>query len=177
MSATQSEGIEQAIEQVVVEADRVTVTLDRTLYPLDAVYGAAYVFIDRCYVLLDAPAPERLQVELRGRSPLSESELRALAGEFGNELLTQVWRQQTVQNNRLVIETITAKALSGALGTSSLDGFQERFDADAFDDPLGIAVPWEEKYGQPEAGSVTDQSTAEGPQRSQDPESEPPSTR
>ena len=173
MSATQSEGI----EQVVVEADRVIITLDRSLYPLDAVYGAAYLFIDRCYVLLDAPTPERLQIELRGRSPLSESELRALAGEFGNELLTQVWRRQTVQNNRLVIEAITARALSGALGASSFDGFEERFDADAFDDPLGIAVPWEEKYGQPEAESVTGQASAEGPQHSADSETEPSSTR
>jgi His-Xaa-Ser system protein HxsD len=130
--------------QVVVSGDRVTVTLDRSLYPLDAVYGAAYVFIDRCYVLLDAPAPERVTVELRGRETLEAAALEQLAGEFGNELLTQTFRHQVAQNNRIILEAVTTRAMAGALGPVPAE---PPIESDAFDDPLGIAVPWEEKYG------------------------------
>jgi His-Xaa-Ser system protein HxsD len=137
----------EGIEQVTVGGGRIAITVDRSLYPLDAIYGASYIFIDRCYVLLDAPDSNRVKVELRGREPMEEDALGRLAGEFGNELLSQVWRQQTARTNRLVIEAVTAKAMSGALGAPDLPDLQEGFDADAFDDPLGIAVPWEEKYG------------------------------
>ena len=34
----------------------VTLTLTREAYPKAALYGAAYVFIDRCFVLLDVAA-------------------------------------------------------------------------------------------------------------------------
>jgi His-Xaa-Ser system protein HxsD len=133
--------------QVVVSADRVAVTIDRSLYSLEAIYGAAYVFIDRCYVLLDAPEPGRVQVELRGREPLDAEALGRLAGEFGNELLTQAFRQQVAQNNRMILEAVTAKAMAGALGRLEEPAGEPPIEADAFDDPLGIAVPWEEKYG------------------------------
>ena len=39
-----------------MDGDRVRLTVDRELHPLDAIYGAAYVFIDRCYVHGDATA-------------------------------------------------------------------------------------------------------------------------
>ena len=45
----------------------VSLTVDESLYPLDAVYGAAFAFLDRCYVVLDRPEPARLRVTLTGR--------------------------------------------------------------------------------------------------------------
>ena len=147
-------------EQIAVDTERgrVVARFERTLYPLDAVYGAAYVFIDRCYVLLDAPDERYLTVELRGREALTAEDLEALAGEFANELLTQTWRHKITERNRLIIETATVQALAGAAGPpplESLDGGDDLddlpeddlLDDDVFDDPLGIAVPWEEKYG------------------------------
>ena len=38
----------------------VAIELDESLYPKDAIYGAAYVFIDRCYVHLDRVADKRV---------------------------------------------------------------------------------------------------------------------
>ncbi len=159
-------------EQVVVDSGRVTVLLDRALYPLDVIYGASYVFVDRCYVLLDAPDSEHVRVELRARQALDADGLRGLAGEFGNELLNQAWRSQVTQNNRSVIEAVTAKAMAGALGPPDLDdAAAEEFEADAFDDPLGIAVPWEEKYGKQAQGAAetaTEEEDQEGPGQDND---------
>ena len=87
----------------------VRVEFDEELYPRDAIYGAAYVFIDRCYVHLDRVADKRIQVSLKAKKPGIDSP--ALAGEFQNELLGQAWRQKIVEDNRQLVETITARAL------------------------------------------------------------------
>jgi His-Xaa-Ser system protein HxsD len=130
------------------ENNRVEITVDRSLYPLDALYGAAYIFIDRCFVLLDSPDETTLRVWLSGRETLDADALRTLAGEFGNELLAQTWRRRVVEQNRPVIEAVSARAFSGALPPSPVEALDDLdLSGDAFDDPLGIAVPWEEKYG------------------------------
>ena len=167
---------EQAtLDQVTVDSENnsVSVRFERSLYPLDSIYGAAYVHIDNCYVYLDVAGEDHLKVELRGRQPLEPAALEALAGEFANELLTQAWRHEISERNRLTIETVTLQALAGAAGQppidpmagladlpldgegadggfddlDDLDDLPEDLEDDVFDDPLGIAVPWEEKYG------------------------------
>ena len=46
------------------------------------------------------------------------------------------------------MESITARALAGAAGPPGLDELlaADIGDATAFEDPLGIAMSWEEKY-------------------------------
>lgn len=127
----------------------VALTVDASLYPLGAVYGAAYVFLDRCYVLLDKPDAGHVRVTLswkKGEPP--EGALVALAGEFANELLSCAWRAKIAEESRAVIESTTARALSGAMGAPTLDDLEKfEFGDEAFEDPLGIAMSWEEKYG------------------------------
>jgi His-Xaa-Ser system protein HxsD len=124
----------------------VRVEFDEGLYPRDAIYGAAYVFIDRCYVHLDRVADKRIQVSLKAKKPGADSQ--AMAGEFQNELLSQAWRQKIVEDNKQFVETITARALGGAAGPPGLDELlaMDIGEETAFEDPLGIAMSWEEKY-------------------------------
>src|SRR5262245_18757564 len=94
----------------------VTVTVDAGIYPLQAVYGAAYIFIDRCYVLLDRVDGGRFRVTLSPKKPgADEAALRAVLGEFANELLSCAWRHQITQENRAIIEAVTTSALAGAM--------------------------------------------------------------
>ena len=171
------------LEQFSVGLDRssVCVRFERTLYPLDSIYGAAYVFIDRCYVLLDVPDEHHISVELRGRESLDAPALAALGGEFANELLTQTWRHKITERNRLTIETATVQALAGAAGPPRVDDLDDLDDLrgddlsdlpeedlgdDVFDDPLGIATPWEEKYGEaaePETEAAAANASGDGP--------------
>jgi His-Xaa-Ser system protein HxsD len=127
-------------------ADGIVLELDEALYPKDAIYGAAYIFIGRCWVLLDRPAPGRISVRLKPKSP--DVALDSLAGEFENELLGQAWRRLLVEENRKLVETVTTRALGGAAGPPGLDELLDMGSDEqaAFDDPLGIAVSWEEKY-------------------------------
>lgn len=125
----------------------VQIEFDESFYPKDAIYGAAYVFIDRCYVHLDRAADNRVRVTLRAKSG-SVADGQALAGELQNELLAQAWRLSIAAENRQLIESITARALGGAAGPPGLDELlaMDIDEATAFDDPLGIAMSWEEKY-------------------------------
>lgn len=125
----------------------ISIELDEGLYPRDAVYGASYIFIDRCYVHLDRPSTGRISVRLKPKAGVDVA-LDQLAGEFENELLGQAWRRLITDENRKLIEQVSTLALTGSAGAPGLD---ELLDADigdetAFEDPLGIAMSWEEKY-------------------------------
>ena len=148
-------------------ADGLTVELDEALYPKDAVYGAAYVFIDRCYVHLDRPREGRISVRLRPKPGAARS-LDELAGEFENELLGQAWRRLIADENRHLIETVTTQALGAAAGPPGLDDLLSTSidEETAFEDPLGIAMSWEEKYKKkppPAAGGGTGEPSGGGP--------------
>ena len=142
-------------EQVELDekAGRVTLSVDATLYPLAALYGAAYVFIDRCYVLLDKLPGNRFQVVLAGKSgPAERSTLEVYAGEFLNELLSCAWREQITSQNRAAIEAVTTQAIAGAMGAPSIDDLATfDFSNESFEDPLGIAMSWEDKYKKKDA--------------------------
>jgi His-Xaa-Ser system protein HxsD len=147
------------IETLDSTASTLTLSLDIGLYPRDVMYAAAYVFLDRAYVLLDRDGP-RFLVHLRGKEALDEASLRAMAGEFENELLAQALRHRVVKANQRIIDGITALAIGGATGGSEPSGdsmagepplidMQDPTEDGFLDDPNGIAVPWEAKKGAP----------------------------
>lgn len=131
----------------------VTFAVDPSLYPMDAVYGAAYVFIDRCYVFLDKDAQGRIVVALTPKAAAAdEATLKKWAGEFSNELLSCAWRHQIAAQNRQVLEQVTSLALGGAMGPPSLDDLANfDFSSQPLEDPLGIAMSWEDKYKKKDA--------------------------
>lgn len=135
----------------------VQLQLDAGLYPLQAIYGAAYIFIDRCYVFLERPQPDQVRVVLTAKGGQADAgALRALVGEFANELLGCAWRHQITLDNRVLLETVTMQAIAGAMGQPSLDDLASfDFSDQGFDDPLGIALSWEEKHGKKAPAAAT----------------------
>lgn len=147
-------GFPPEVVSVDLDARSVTLLLDAALYPLGALHAASYVFLDRCFLLLDAPDSAHLQVTLTWkRVSEDEAALERLVGEFCNELLSCAWRARIADDSRAVIEIVTARALAGALGAPSLDDLEAfDFGDEPLDDPLGIALSWEDKYGKKKAG-------------------------
>src|ERR1700676_5308021 len=122
------QGYPEALASVDDAARSVELRVDASVYPLDALYAASYVFIDRCYVFLDRPDEGHYRVHLswkKGEAP--GGALRALGGEFMNELLSCAWRAKIAHESRTIIETATTSALAGAMGPPSLDDL-EKFD-------------------------------------------------
>jgi His-Xaa-Ser system protein HxsD len=147
---TDLQGIPTGLASLDLGAASASIRVDGAAYPLDALYGAAYVFIDRCYVLLDRPDGAdggwRVTLAWKKGEPTAD-QLRALAGEFANELLSCAWRSQIARESRAMIESVTAQALGGAMGPPSLDDLEKYdFSEETFEDPLGIAMSWEDKH-------------------------------
>lgn len=129
----------------------VELSFEESLYPRDAIFGAAYTLLDRCFVHLDRDG-SKLVVRLRPKPGVAIA-ADLLAGEFEAEALAQAWRREIITENQALLEGVAARAFGGAAGAPGLDDLlgEDLGDlGDAFDDPLGIAVSWEEKYGKKE---------------------------
>jgi His-Xaa-Ser system protein HxsD len=123
---------------------RVSFVIDEDLYPRDAVYGAAYLFVDRAWVFLERPGDRLVRVNLRAKDPeAGEEALTALAGEFGNELLNQVLRVRVGASTARIREYYFAKAFFTEPDRSGIDALLAELDAEELEeDPLEIEVPW-----------------------------------
>lgn len=123
------------------------ITLDSRIYPVEAVLNAAYIFIDRAYIFLDSKLRNKITVFIKGKKRISQRQLDCLAGEFMNELLHSALRCAVSKNNKKIREYIVGRALSSALPFSGFGPDAASAKLDYQEDPLGIAVPWEDKYG------------------------------
>jgi hypothetical protein len=139
-------GIEHSPERVQVELGEADV-------PLDAIYGAACSFTDRCFVRLDrvrgeaAAAGKSVRVTLRAKPGVAfDAENLALALE--NEIVGQALRERSVLDG----EDFTAALTAAAFGApeSAPDPLA---DLAHFDDPLGIAESWDKQHAASEATS------------------------
>ena len=139
------------IETLDTTTATLTLSLDVGLYPRDVLYAAAYVFLDRAYVLLDRQ-DSRFVVRFRSKRPLEAATFQAMAGEFENELLAQALRHQVFDANQRIIEDVVAVAIAGAVagveppgGGDAEPELVELGDMeDGFlSDPQGIARPFE----------------------------------
>lgn len=156
-----------AIPDTFVSVDRadgaVTFTVDESIYPLDAIYGATFTFLDRCFVFLGRGEPGQVSITLSAKKlPAEDEQLRGWVGELASELLACAWRGRILEQNRATIEAVTMQAVGGAMGPPSLDELEDfDFSEEPFDDPLGIAMSWEEKYGKKEKKDAGAEGSAE----------------
>jgi His-Xaa-Ser system protein HxsD len=115
--------------------------VDLGAYSLEAVYGACYIFLDRYYISLERPAENTIRVKAQPKVGVEPN--IAIEGEFKNELLNQVLREKIAARNARLREYIIGRALYGAETQAEIPGATQSY----LDDPMGIAVPWEDKYG------------------------------
>jgi len=159
------------VENIQVDAanNRVSVAVNPAVYPLDVIYGAGFVYVDRAFVMLDRLDPAHLLVTLTARRPCDEQALRDLGGAFANELLTQALRETIARKTQKIRELVINRALYSTLDSGGGGGdmdFEEEDDLEFLDDPLGIAVTWEEKF---EGEGDAAKGTAEKPAAEGDP--------
>ncbi len=132
------------MNEVKIKNNTIKFFLNLQDYPLEAIYGTAYVFLDKAYLFLDSRLAKKIEVSLKGKKKLTKKQLEDFKGEFLNELLNYTLRINLAKHNRKIREYIVGQALFSALGEEEL----AKEDKIGYkNDPLGIAVPWEEKYG------------------------------
>ena len=127
--------------------NQIVFTLKAQNYPLEAIYSTASVFIDRCYVYLDGDPKNEISVSLKGKEELNKKQLESLQGEFLNELLNYLLRVEIARRNKKIRESIVAAALASGLESGLFGAASDAQPGNSWlEDPLGIAVPWEEKH-------------------------------
>jgi His-Xaa-Ser system protein HxsD len=134
-----------------VAARSLAMRVDAKAYPVEAIYGAAYLFLDRCWVLLDRPDAGHVRVTLAWKGDPAEGALQGAVDEFAEELVSCAWRAGLAKETRALIEGATSKAHSGVMrgdvgaGPSLDDLASFDFGAKPLEDPLALAQSWEEK--------------------------------
>ena len=135
---------------VEIKENQVDISVNPKLYPLEAVYSAAYVFMDRAYIVLDGDPEEKIIVRI---TPKPGASPENIGSEFNNELLNYAEYLTRARETKNLRETLLQRAIitndPGAVEQAAgkeID-FEDSAEDDSFDDPEGIAIPWEEKYG------------------------------
>ena len=79
------------------------------IYPLDIVYSAAYVMIDRAFVILDGDPEKEIKVEIRKKMP--QHDINELVMSFNEELLNYAAYSVQSEKNKVIRETLLQRIL------------------------------------------------------------------
>ncbi|MDD5628826.1 MAG: His-Xaa-Ser system protein HxsD [Elusimicrobia bacterium] len=170
-------------------AQGLKLTVDSSIYPLEAIQAAAYTFSDRVFIRIARNGGKK-EVSLSLKTKAKGTDLAAISDEFHNELLHETLRHKVSQANKKIREFIVTKALVSAqvpsapppppqevseaecpecaaeAAAAKSAAAQPAAPVDAElekeiekllseieksgpggEDPLGVAVPWEKKFG------------------------------
>lgn len=152
----------------------ITIDVPTSIYPLEAVQAAAYVFTGRAYVRIEDSGERTVRVRLTVKGSSGRDDAEKLDGEFRNELLHHTLRHRVSAANQKIREYVVTRAL---LSSQPAEERRNAVDAQAGpqaetapdpkadeallkeiqkllaevdqnpekEDPLDISVPWEEK--------------------------------
>lgn len=117
-------------------------SINPKIYPLDLIYSASYILMDKAYIFLDGDPEEEIIVELR-RKDENNQELKKLVYDFNNELLNYAVYKQQSEKNKPIREAILQKILL----TNDPNYITPQINQPAqpdMEDPEGILKLWEE---------------------------------
>lgn len=89
--------------------ESVLISVNPGLYGLDAIYAAAYKFIDQYYVLIDGDPRDEVIVSIRPKK--GEIDFHKVAREFNNELISYMDYFLQVAKTSEIRNLIVKKAL------------------------------------------------------------------
>ena len=127
--------------------------------PVSILRRTTFSFVRDYYVFLRRPDVDHFEVTLTPKGdPGNESVASQLAERFAAEVKDQILRDRLLRETSAVRQLVVGQALFAPEAES--DPFAQDFDFldddnDFLDDPLGIAVPWEEKFAEGETGAET----------------------
>ena len=118
-------------------------SINPRIYPLDIIYSASYILMDKAYIFLDGDPEEEILVEIRKKEEIEE-DLKQVVYAFNNELLNYaVYRKQS-ERNKKIRETILQKILLANDPNYFNAIASQSQPEDEFDDPEGILKLWDE---------------------------------
>ena len=129
-----------------IEEPAVIVTVNPRVYPLGTIYSAAYVFLDRAYILLDGDPEKEITVRMQ---PKQTYDLQKIGNEFYNELLLYADYSKRAHETKKIRETILQRALITNDPTPLYPSYcpcDDTFDIHEYlKDTKGVSIPWKKE--------------------------------
>lgn len=130
----------------------ITFSVNLEIYPLEIIYSTAYLFLDKVYFYMDKEQEDKIKIELTKKN--GSDNLEEIKNEFMNEMMNQAFRLENDEKTKDFKEILIKRVLDFNENTDQdnideemLEKILDDEDDDWLDDPEGIAIPWEEKYG------------------------------
>ena len=122
------------LDYTILDNGKAEIRIKKSLYPLKAVYRAAYLFMDDYYIGLDMDE-EHFMIRFTGKDGQIDSDR---VGNFQNELLNQCLKLAVSQDTQELRELIVTRALYSAFipeddTEESGEQEEETGDPDQFD--------------------------------------------
>jgi len=111
------------------------------IYPLDIIYAASYVLMDKAYIFLDGDPAKEIKVEIRKKENSTDN-VKQLLFAFNNELINYAVYRSQAEKNKGIREIILQRLLL----TNDPHYIAEKVEPkqEEFDDPEEILRLWEE---------------------------------
>ena len=87
----------------------VVISVNPKIYPMNTIFSAAYILVDKAWVLIDGDPNEEIIVQLRRKD--SKINLEELGRSFNNELVNYSVYNVQVEKNAILRGMIVQKAL------------------------------------------------------------------
>ncbi|MCH8048786.1 hypothetical protein IIC44_01680 [Patescibacteria group bacterium] len=101
-----------ALGNVKEASDHILCIVNTKIYTLDTIHSAAYILVDKAYILLDGDPSTEIKVEIRKKTDVA---LKDLAREFNEQLLNYaVYNAQSERNKKLREAIILRTLLTNA---------------------------------------------------------------
>ena len=132
---------------IINEDGSATLKINPKIYALEIIYSAAYMFLDRAYIIIDGDPEKEFEIEIIPKS--KDEDIKKLVLEFNNELINySVYAVQAARTSA-IRNAIVQRAL-GVLEEYEEEESEKKYeesgeeisDEEALEDPLGIAKPW-----------------------------------
>jgi len=111
--------------------NNVIISVNPKIYGLDIIFSAAYIFIDKAYVIVDGDPNEEIIVQLKAKD--KKVDLEKLGREFNNELINYTFYGVQTARNMPIRAAIVQKAFE----TQTIKPKEEEMQ-----DLEEIAKPW-----------------------------------
>jgi His-Xaa-Ser system protein HxsD len=126
------------------EKEVATFSINPKIYSMDIIYSAAYIMIDKAYIILDGDPQSEIIVEFRKKK--QSDDLIKLVYEFNEELLNYAVYKIQSEKNKGIREALLTRVLltndpNYLSAVSNQCGCEKE---DSFDDPEGIMKLWED---------------------------------
>lgn len=129
------------LDYKVQEDGRIVFKVDKGLYPLKAIYRAAYLYTDKYYIGLDQTEKEYI-IKFSGKKKHCDYDD---VGQFQNELLNQSLKMALSNDTREIRELIVTRALYSSFLPEELDKNDDREESSEEYNLEEIAKAWYEE--------------------------------